>query len=786
MENNKFLFLKNNNFVYFSHPKSIKTFLNKDGIEKKKLPFDKTFSWTDINKDNYKDFVNDDDKTFFIITGKESNVTVIDFDDADIYDTLVNTYPDLKANLTVKTNKGYHIYFTYESQIKTTTNINGLDGIDARNDNGLIIAPPTKYKLLDGSKAQYKYLYGDLLKMPDFLLKQLITKEEVTEKPKKEMKRKEIPLNDGKTKAEFIERLIDILDDSRADDRTEWNEISFVINNELGKKEGLPLFKCFSKRSDKYEGKKDDDWFKSTNTNEKGLYIGTLMKKAKEDDPEAYEELRTEFIKKEFINKSFQILEYEQDIAQYIIDKYLKNNYVCVSYDPNEEFYYYNGNIWSKDHSNITIWNYITIDYVKELTDYKMTITKEDDKEEYKALLRVLAKLKGKASGPNSIINLIGHILFNPKFYDLCDENIYLLGFNNGVYDTRTKEFRDGKPDDYITKSVGFDFPKEYSKYKDDLDKFFLQIYPSEQVRNYALQQQAQSISGKKGKDIIYTHTGRGGNGKSILQDLIKHSFGDYYVEIPSTMLTKVNKMEHNKPDPFFSELKGCRMATSNEPSDGSSINDSFFKLIASKEGMKYRTLFSKVVEKLKIQFQLNIYCNNKLNFNAEDGGVVRRLKVVDYISKFDETPNEQNNIYKIDYDLSEKVKNWKQDYMLLLLNLYNPDYKYIEPDEIKDSSSKYADSNNDVKKFLNQHYTQTNNNNDFIVLKDIKSSYQQNKEYDQSKLKNLSESLQKIMATNLKERHKHKGKNYYSVFIGWKLNEDLEESETEKSSLDI
>ncbi len=203
---------------------------------KKKLPFDKTFSWTDINKNNYKDFVNDDDKTFFIITGKESNVTVIDFDDADIYDTLVNTYPDLKANLTVKTNKGYHIYFTYESQIKTTTNINGLDGIDARNDNGLIIATSTKYKSLDGSKAQYTYSYGELLKMPEFLLKQLITKEEVIEKPKKEMKRKEIPLNDGKTKIEFIERLIDILDDSRADDRTEWNEVSFVINNELGKK----------------------------------------------------------------------------------------------------------------------------------------------------------------------------------------------------------------------------------------------------------------------------------------------------------------------------------------------------------------------------------------------------------------------------------------------------------------------------------------------------------------------------------------------------------------------
>ena len=134
--------------------------------------------------------MNDDDKTFFIITGKESNVTVIDFDDADIYDTLVNTDPDLKANLTVKTNKGYHIYFTYESQIKTTTNINGLDGIDARNDNGLIIAPPTKYKLLDGSKAQYKYLYGDLLKMPEFFIKTINHKRRGDRKAKKRNEKK--------------------------------------------------------------------------------------------------------------------------------------------------------------------------------------------------------------------------------------------------------------------------------------------------------------------------------------------------------------------------------------------------------------------------------------------------------------------------------------------------------------------------------------------------------------------------------------------------------------------
>ena len=42
--------------------------------------------------------------------------------------------------------------------IKTTTNKKAK--IDVRNDGGLIIAPPTKYTLLNGSIAQYKYIGG--------------------------------------------------------------------------------------------------------------------------------------------------------------------------------------------------------------------------------------------------------------------------------------------------------------------------------------------------------------------------------------------------------------------------------------------------------------------------------------------------------------------------------------------------------------------------------------------------------------------------------------------------
>jgi P4 family phage/plasmid primase-like protien len=792
MENNNYDILKNNDFVYFTRPKSIKTKLNKKGKEQKVLPFEKEFSWKQINRDNFKDFVNDDDKTFLIITGKMSNLTVVDFDENYIYEDLLKEYPELKDHLTVKTNKGYHIYFKYESKIKTDTDVNGLTGIDTRNDDGLIIAPPTKYKLLNNSKVGYQYLYGNLLKMPEFLLNQLIP-EEPKEKPKENKKKKELIYNEDKTKEEFIERLIDLLDDSRSDDRTEWTEVSFIINNELGS-EGLPLFQSFSNRSDKYEPNKDDKWFLNLSPNEKGLYVGTLMKKAKEDNPDEYKELRQEFVtskKNESTTKDFQILEYEQDMAQYIIDKYLQDKYICVSFNPKDVFYYYNGNIWIKDDSNISLWNYITIDYVKEITEYEKTISKEDNKDECKMIKKVLKLLKGKEAGPNTIINLIGHKVFNSKFFDLCDQNIYLLGFNNGVYDSRTKEFRAGKPDDYITKSVGYDFPTEASQYKSDVEDFLKKVYPNENIRKYNLQMLANCITGSKFEDVVLTHTGRGQNGKSILQQLIRATFGEYFYEISSSYLTKQNKMEPGNPAPLYTYLNGIRIATANEPADGQKMNDSLIKIIGSKEAIQYRTLYSNVIATLNIQFVLNIFCNNKLEYNANDGGMQRRLKVIDYNSKFvkeqDYKPN-NNNIYEADHKLSEKVKLWRQDFMFILLNLFDPYYKYEEPIEIVNSSKKYADDNNDINKFVKDNFIMTNDQKDFLLLKDLKLLYQSNKEYDQSKLKNLKEHLEKEFNSEFKEKAKVKinGKfvDVRSIIYGWQIIKD--DDDEEKTSLDI
>jgi hypothetical protein len=121
---------------------------------------------------------------------------------------------------------------------------------------------------------------------------------------------------------------------------------------------------------------------------------------------------------------------------------------------------------------------------------------------------------------------------------------------------------------------------------------------------------------------------------------------------------------------------------------------------------------------------------------------------------------------------------------MKLLLSLHRNDYKHLPPTAVVNSSKMYIDDNNDVLKFVNEFYEKTNNNEHFILLKDIKVLYQNNKQYEQTKLKCLKESLEKIFNTNFIDDKKIKNKKYRSVILGWKKKNDDEE-EDEENPLD-
>lgn len=578
-----------------------------------------------------------------------------------------------------------------------------------------------------------------------------------------------IDLKLDKDKMEFIKKLEICYSQSRIEIYNDWLNLLFAYKNELGEY-GYELFDNLSKQcknKKKYDEKENlKIWNNAqirTMGKRKTLYH--IIKWAREDNENKFNIIINENDYSTFTDISVNYC--EKDIAIYVIDKFLKNNFICSDVK-NLQFYFFNGVRWIEDNNNIKLYKIITEELVVDYTNIKNCISQEKN---IKKIDKIIDKLKGKISYFNNIIEHIALLIFNHEFLNKIDENTDLIGFDDCIYDLVEKKTRNGKPDDYVGKSVGFNFPTQYTEYKKDIDKFLSQVFPNNDVKNYVLKQHAQALSGRKGKDIIHTNTGKGGNGKTILIELLKHSFGQYYCNIPIKMLIAQNNNNHNSPEPFFSKLKGIRIAGASEPPDGAKINDSFLKLVGSQEEQDFRVLFSNIINKLTLQLKLHIFCNDKLKIKGEDGGIGRRMKVINYVSKFDENFNEKNNIFKIDYTLSEKVKFWKADYIKMLIDLYDFNYVYSCPKDIDEASKQYLDDNNEVLKFVKDFFVFTNNNDDFLLFKDIKELYKQNKEYEQSKIKDLKHLLERSMNCVVHDRKKINNVDYRGVIMGWTCN---------------
>ena len=86
-------------------------------------------------------FVYNDYDGLLIVTGKNSGLTVLDFDSKELARNFVQLFPALKKFPIVKTRKGVHIYLPYIKDLKSTANAELH--LDVRNDGACVVAPPS-------------------------------------------------------------------------------------------------------------------------------------------------------------------------------------------------------------------------------------------------------------------------------------------------------------------------------------------------------------------------------------------------------------------------------------------------------------------------------------------------------------------------------------------------------------------------------------------------------------------------------------------------------------------
>jgi phage/plasmid-associated DNA primase len=296
---------------------------------------------------------------------------------------------------------------------------------------------------------------------------------------------------------------------------------------------------------------------------------------------------------------------------------------------------------------------------LKELYNELLGFYKQNDydKNKIKALKKITTSFNNTTVKNNVMIELIEVFLENNNkkrnFTKKLDENKYLIGFDNGVYDLQNFEFRPGKPDDYITMSVGYDYnDKHTDKYK-DLLKFLHDIQPKDDEFKYMMTYLSIGLVGNI-LELFTILSGCGRNGKSKIVELLKLTFGDYFGSVQSQLFTRP-RPGADSPDPGLLSLAKKRIVMASEPEKNSKLNSGFIKFITGRDSTTLRNCHSNDMIDFSPNFITFLICNDIPECDDIDNAFSKRLRCINFPTEFVNDPKLEHQ-KKIDTSINENA----------------------------------------------------------------------------------------------------------------------------------
>ena len=159
-------------------------------------------------------------------------------------------------------------------------------------------------------------------------------------------------------------------------------------------------------------------------------------------------------------------------------------------------------------------------------------------------------------------------VFYDGSFLKKLNKNPYLVGFQNGVYDTRTHSFRAGSPEDYISLQMAIEYKifddtaVEMAQVKDFLSK----VFPDKSVREYFMDTSSDVFVGGNHSKIVQVWTGEGDNAKSITQILFEKMLGEYAVKLPTSLIIGKRTQSSAACPELVRAGNGVRFAVLQEP----------------------------------------------------------------------------------------------------------------------------------------------------------------------------------------------------------------------------
>ena len=670
------------------------------------------------NWQNLKESKYNNEENFAILTGQINDIVVIDLDNKDStfkgklwFENNFGEISKLNTLVTKTVNNGYHIYYKYTSKLKNTLNYKGLH-IDILSDKKCVYEGKG-YDLLNNNKIT------ELNDNQVELLKQFKKKfKKICNKNNKNLN--SINLNK-------LNNIFELPQDTKwTHNRT---DNGYICNHTCDQ--------CLI-----------DVKYTHTTNNHSTLFINDNKSIIKTCFSHG-----SEVISKDLSDQIFNILFQNEDINNkdtlQVAKKILEYRKIIYK---DKLWYMYNEINGIYDHKN-------DIQIIKEIG----ILVESLNKTEYQNWFEWIKKINYKK-------NLLEELKSECYFEDKIDNNIYLLGFQNGVLELKTKNLRKGLREEYITMKCNIEYNENIDKTlaNNILSSMFLNTIE----RQYVINKLSMSLDGDNMEQkLTFNYGYTASNGKSFLMERMRDILGDYGGSFPVTVLT--GKMKNSgEANSSLTDFLNKRFMYCSEPETNSKLNTNMVKQLTG-DIIKTRGLYQDQDVEIKPTFKIFVCCNSLPNFDSYDEGIARRISILEFRTKFCNQPKKKNEMLIIKYT-SDEINQINKGLISILVEnyyiLFNNSYKYQEPESFKSIRKLYLNDNKDIIRETLKESLEKGSYKDFVKLKDIKKILKYNNIKDKDILTIIRIILDEYDDVEFFEQKKMDNIKLYSIFTNIKI----------------
>ncbi|MCW3038840.1 MAG: ATPase [Solirubrobacterales bacterium] len=209
---------------------------------------------------------------------------------------------------------------------------------------------------------------------------------------------------------------------------------------------------------------------------------------------------------------------------------------------------------------------------------------------------------------------------------DDLDANPDLLNTPAGTVHLPTGEIHPPCREDFITRSTNVaPRPGDTPVW----DAFLRKVLPDPDLRAYVQREAGYCLTGHTHEQTFHVLHGAGANGKSVFERTLKHVCGEYATSAAAETFM-VSRRGGGDTRSDLVRLRGARLVSFSETSDGLRFDDRLIKEVTGGEAITARALYAAEVT-FTPRFKLHASCNGLPRFDGADFAMRRRLRVVPF-----------------------------------------------------------------------------------------------------------------------------------------------------------